>query len=94
MVRKAQIKEVPEIYRFLPEFADAASWPGLADLYSQLRDYFVYREEQGPLLGVAALHICWADLGEIRSLAVLPEHQKKGSGSHLVTNACQRRGPG
>jgi amino-acid N-acetyltransferase len=56
----------------------------MADLYSQVREYFVYRRDQGPIIGVAALHVYWEDLGEIRSVAVLPEHQKAGIGSRMV----------
>lgn len=87
MIRKAKIHEVPEIRRFLGEFSlDGGILPRtLADLYGQLRDYFVYREDQSPIIGVAALHICWAGLGEIRSVAVMPEHRGRGLGKGLVT---------
>ncbi len=86
MIRKALIHEVPEIRRLLTEFAQKGDIlpRTLADLYGQLRDYCVFRKDQGPLLGVAALHICWEGLGEIRSLAVVPAHQRKGIGSNLV----------
>ena len=86
MIRKAKIHEVPEIRRFLAEFSqDGGILPRtLADLYGQLRDYYVYREDQGPLLGIAALHICRAALGEIRSVAVAPAHQGRGIASRLV----------
>ena len=56
----------------------------MADLYSQVREYFVYRQDHGPIIGVAGLHIFWADLGEIRSVVVLPDFQRKGIGSRLV----------
>ena len=86
MIRKARIHEVPEIRRFLAEFSqDGGILPRtLADLYGQLRDYYVYRQDQGPLLGIAALHICWAGLGEIRSVAVAPAQQRQGIASRLV----------
>jgi amino-acid N-acetyltransferase len=85
MIRKAKINEVREIWRMLHNFADQDVLPrSMADLYSQVREYFIYREEQGPLIGVAALHIFWEDLGEIRSVAVLPEFQRNGIGSALV----------
>jgi amino-acid N-acetyltransferase len=86
MIRKARIQEVPEIRRFLAEFTqdDGILPRTLADLYGQLRDYFVYREDQGPLIGIAALHVCWAGLGEIRSVAVAPPHRGGGIGSSLV----------
>jgi len=86
MIRKARIDEVPEIYRMLTEFA--SQWDILprkmAELYGSLRDYFIYREERGPILGLAALHIFWENLGEIRSLAVVEEHRQQGIGSRLV----------
>jgi amino-acid N-acetyltransferase len=86
MIRKARIDEVPEIYRLLTEFA--SQWDILprkmAELYGSLRDYFVYRKDQAPILGLAALHIFWENLGEIRSLAVLEEYRRQGIGSRLV----------
>jgi amino-acid N-acetyltransferase len=86
MIRKARIDEVPDIYRMLAEFA--TQWDILprkmAELYSSLRDYFVYREGQGPILGIAALHIFWENLAEVRSLAVRNEHRQQGIGSRLV----------
>jgi amino-acid N-acetyltransferase len=86
MIRKAKIHEVPEIRRFLGDFTLAGGIlpRTLAQLYDQLRDYFVYREDQGPIVGVGALHICWAGLGEIRSVAVSPAHRGRGIGSQLV----------
>jgi amino-acid N-acetyltransferase len=85
MIRKAYIQEVPEIWRMLHEFADRDVLPRtMADLYSQVRDYFVYRKGHDPIIGIAALHIFWKDLGEIRSVAVLPNFQKTGIGSTLV----------
>ena len=44
----------------------------------------MYRQDQGPLLGIAALHICWAGLGEIRSVAVALAHRGQGIASRLV----------
>ena len=85
MIRKAKIHEVPEIWRMLHDFAEQDVLPrSMGDLYSQVREYFIYREDHGPIIGIAALHIFWEDLGEIRSVAVLPEFQKNGIGTRLV----------
>jgi amino-acid N-acetyltransferase len=90
MIRKAQISEVPEIWRMLHEFADKDVLPRtMADLYSQVREYFVYKKDHGPIIGVAGLHVFWEDLGEIRSVAVLPNFQKTGIGSSLVNNCIE-----
>ena len=79
MIRKAQIQEVPEIWRMLHDFADQDVLPrSMGDLYSQVREYFVYRQDHGPVIGVAALHIFWEDVGEIRSVAVLTDFQRTG----------------
>ncbi len=88
MIRKAQLNEVSEIWRMLHAFADKDVLPRtMADLYSQVREYFVYKKGRGSIIGVAALHIFWQDLGEIRSVAVLPNFQKTGIGSRLA-NKC------
>ena len=93
MIRKAKIQEVPEIWRMLHEFATQDVLPRtMADLYSQVREYFVYCQDQGPIIGIAALHVFWEDLGEIRSVAVLPNFQKRGIGSDLVKQCIQEAG--
>lgn len=87
-IRKAQVNEVPEIFRLLANFSKKEEWDILprkmADIYNLVRDFFVYRKDQGRIRGIAALHIFWEDLGEIRSLGVLPDLRKKGIGSQLV----------
>lgn len=91
MIRKAKIQEVPEIRRMLVEFSKIGEVlpRTLANLYSQVRDYSVYREDEGPLIGVAALHISWDGLGEIRSVAVTAGHQGQGVGSRLIRSCLE-----
>src|SRR6266567_7453744 len=55
----------------------------LAQLYEDLRDFAVY-EEDGQILGCVGLTIIWADLAEVRSLAVDSNHQGRGIGKQLV----------
>ncbi len=87
-IRKAHVKEVPEIYRLLLNFSKKPESDLLprkmADLYNHVRDFFVYRRDQGHIRGIAALRIFWEDLGEICSLGVLPDLRKKGIGSLLM----------
>ena len=85
MIRKAQIREVPEIWRMLHNFADQDVLPrSMGDLYSQVREYFVYHQDHGPVIGVAAPHIFWEDGGGVRSVAGLPDFQSTGIGTRLV----------
>ncbi|MDI6852438.1 MAG: N-acetyltransferase [Deltaproteobacteria bacterium] len=91
MIRKAKITEIPEIRRILAEAAKVGEIlpRTLANLYSQMRDYSVYREDEGPIIAVAALHVSWDDLGEIRSLVVSPDFQGRGLGSQMVRNCLE-----
>jgi amino-acid N-acetyltransferase len=56
----------------------------LADIYENLRDYFVFEEDNGELAGSAAIHIMWEDLAEVRSLAVREGKMRRGIGTRLV----------
>lgn len=88
MIRKAQIADVKDIQKLLMTFANRGDMlsRSLSELYESLRDFYVV-EEQGLLLGVAALHIVWEDLAEVRSVAVTEDSGRKGIGSRLV-QAC------
>ena len=88
MIRKAQICDVKEIQKLLITFASRGDMlsRSLSEIYESLRDFYVF-EEQGTLLGAAALHIVWEDLAEVRSVAVSEEAGRRGIGSSLV-QAC------
>jgi len=88
MLRKAQINDVKDIQKLLMHFANRGDMlsRSLSELYEALRDFYIV-EESGQLVGVAALHIVWEDLAEIRSVAVAEETGRKGIGTEVV-NAC------
>ncbi len=88
MIRKARIGDVKDIQKLLMTFASRGDMlsRSLSELYESLRDFYVC-EEEGKLLGAAALHIVWEDLAEVRSVAVSEEAGRKGIGSLLV-QAC------
>ena len=88
MIRKAQIADVKNIQKLLMTFANRGDMlsRSLSELYESLRDFYVI-EEEGVLLGAAALHIVWEDLAEVRSVAVSESSGRKGIGSRLV-QAC------
>ena len=89
MIRRATIKDVKTIQSMLEYYANKGLLlpRSLSDLYDNLRDFMVFQKESS-IGGVSALHVCWEDLGEIRSLAVLPPHTKQGIGRQLV-NDCE-----
>jgi amino-acid N-acetyltransferase len=88
MLRKAQIKDVKDIQKLLTFYASRGDMlsRSLAELYEVLRDFYVV-EEEGKLLGTAALHIVWEDLAEVRSVAVAEDAGRMGVGSQVV-QAC------
>ncbi len=89
MIRKATIRDVKSIYNILKTYADAGQLlpRAISELYDHLRDFNVYEAEDGRVIAACALHICWEDLVEIRSLAVVEEYQRRGIGSQLIEAA-------
>jgi amino-acid N-acetyltransferase len=88
MIRKARIDDAKAIHKLLSEYAEAGKMlsRSLADIYQIIRSFYIY-EDAGVVVGIACLQIWWADLAEVRSLAVSSTHAGKGCGRNLV-EAC------
>jgi amino-acid N-acetyltransferase len=88
MIRKAKLGDVKEIQRLIKAYAGRGEMlpRSLSELYDHLRDFVLYLRNRR-IVGICALHICWDDLAEIRSLAVVEEMRQKGIGAQLV-KAC------
>ncbi len=95
MIRNARMEDVKAIYALLGHYSDQGLLLGrsLSSLYDQLRDFMVIdgvdeTVDQGApgdgILGVCALHVCWENLAEIRSLAVAPHLLGENIGSRLI----------
>ena len=85
MIRHATIHDVPLISEIVNEHASLGKmlFKSYAQLYEALRDFAVY-EIDGEIVGCVGLAIIWADMTEIRSLAVDPEYQGRGLGRRLT----------
>ena len=59
----------------------------MAEVYGNLRDFYVVHDERGETVACGGLHILWEDLGEIKSLAVREDMQGRGLGQRIV-EAC------
>ena len=89
MIRKARTADVVQIHKILWHFAKAEKLlaRSLSELYTTVRDMVVFEDEPGHVAGCCTLHIVDEDLAEIRSLAVVESHRRRGIGRELV-NAC------
>jgi amino-acid N-acetyltransferase len=89
VVRKAKIRDVPTIRGLIAKYSDAGEMlpKALMEIYEELRDFYVYVDENDETLGCCALHLFWEDLAEIRSLAVNEPSMGQGIGAALI-DAC------
>jgi amino-acid N-acetyltransferase len=87
-VEKARIGDVPQIQRLVNGFAGKGEMLArpLSEIYENIRDYFVVKRGK-KVIACVALHVSWADLAEVKALAVAGTSQKKGLGAILVA-AC------
>lgn len=90
MIRKARIADAKAIHQLLLKYAGEGLMlsRSLPEIYESIRDIYVF-EEKGLVLGTVWLHICWEDLAEIRSLAVVAEAGGKGVGRKLVESCIE-----
>ena len=85
-IRPARMGDVREIHSLLQNYAGLGLLlaRSISSLYDQLRDFIVF--DEGGVQGACALHICWDNLAEIRSLAVAENLQARGIGKMLVAS--------
>jgi len=85
MIRPATIHDVLRIQKIINSHAELGRmlFKSLAQIYEGLRDFGV-EEQDGQVVGCVALTIIWADLAEIRSLAVDSGWMGRGIGRRLV----------
>lgn len=53
-------------------------------LFEAIQEFRVAESADGEVLGCGALHVMWEDLGEVRTLAVVPEWLHRGVGHAIV----------
>ena len=92
MIRKARVSDVKTIHQLLSSFSERGQIlpRSLSEIYDNVRDYSVYCSNDGEtIVGACAIHVCWEDLAEIRSLAVTDEFAKRGIGKVLVEHCLE-----
>jgi amino-acid N-acetyltransferase len=86
VVRRARTPDVPAIKALVDIYAGSGRKllaKELVTLYEDVPDFRV-AEVDGRVVGCGALHVLWADLGEVRTLAVHPDHTGKRVGERLL----------
>ncbi len=88
MIRKAELRDVKDVQRLIKLYSTRGEMlpRSLSELYDNIRDFIVSVQNR-KVIGICALHICWEDLAEIRSLAVEEKIRGRGIGAKLV-KAC------
>lgn len=84
-VRPARTDDVAVIRRLVDTYAPDRRLLSKATvtLYEDIQE-FVVAEVDGEVAGCGALHVMWADLAEVRTVAVLPELQRQGVGRQVL----------
>ena len=83
-VRRARTSDVPGIKRLVDIYAGKILLEkNLVTLYEGVQEFWV-AELDGDVVGCGALHVLWADLGEVRTVAVDPKVKGLGVGHAVV----------
>ncbi|MFP4353843.1 MAG: N-acetyltransferase [Phycisphaerae bacterium] len=89
-VRPAHVSDVPAMCELINSYAERGVMlhRSMESLYDALREFHV-AEDDGWIVGTVAVDIFWADLAEVKSLAVAGEYRGRGVGALLMDAAVQ-----
>jgi amino-acid N-acetyltransferase len=90
-IRQAKISDAETICSLVKEYAeqDLMLFRSRAEVYENLQT-FIVAEDNGKVLGCAAVEVIWKDLAEIKSLAIAQNFKAKGIGSKIVEFAVDK----
>jgi amino-acid N-acetyltransferase len=85
VVRPARTDDVPVIRRLIDVYAEKGILLDKATvtLYEDVQEFVIAEVDDEPV-GCGALHVLWADLAEVRSIAVDPLCKHRGVGHELL----------
>ena len=85
MVRRAKIKDVPQMVKLINYYAQKGEMLGrpMIELYESIRTFAV-AELDGNIVGCGSLAVIWNDIAEVRTIAVEPDYQGRGIGRKIV----------
>lgn len=85
IIRKAKLSDTEAIHKLVNFYAKKGLMlaRSRSSLYENIRNYSVMVSD-GEVVGVGALSILWADLAEVRTLAVKEGYGRQGIGKKLV----------
>jgi amino-acid N-acetyltransferase len=86
IVRRARTGDVPAMKALVDIYSGSGRKllaKELVTLYEDVTDFRV-AEDDGEIVACGAVHVLWADLGEIRTLAVHPDRLGHGIGARVL----------
>lgn len=86
-MRRARTSDVPAIKQLVDTYAGKILLEkNLVTLYEAVQEFWVaeHPDRPGEVVGCGALHVLWADLGEVRTVAVHPDMTDRGIGHAIV----------
>jgi amino-acid N-acetyltransferase len=91
VIRPARTPDVAAVRRLVSLYTEDGRLLAKAPvtLYEDVQEFLI-AEVDGAVIGCGALHVMWEDLGEIRTLAVDPEHARSGIGGRILDELIDR----
>jgi amino-acid N-acetyltransferase len=90
-IRDANISDAKAVHALVTYYAefDRMLFRSMQDIYENLQTFKI-AEEGSKVIGCCALQVIWADLAELKSLAVDKDYAGRGIGKALVNAAVEK----
>lgn len=85
-VRHARIPDARAICDLVNYYAERGRMlhRSLESIFESIREFLVVADDEGKVVGCAAIDVVWSDLAEVKSVAVSPDARGQGVGKLLM----------